>query len=44
MKDEFKEFMEWMKTQPDRTAISAVIIRLWDAFQKEKTNKYFKSK
>jgi len=36
---EFAEFMDWMKTQPDQTMVSAVIIRLWNSFQKQKQTK-----
>jgi len=32
--NEFAEFMAWMKTQPDQTMVSAVIIRLWDEYRK----------
>jgi len=39
-KNEFNEFMQWMKTQPDRTMVSAVMIRLWNKFKEQnKLNK-----
>lgn len=28
-----EEFMEWLKTQPDRTLVSAILIRLWNSFK-----------
>jgi hypothetical protein len=35
-KDEFGEFMEWLKTQPDQTMVTACLIRLWNSFKKQK--------
>ena len=36
--NEFSEFVAWMKTQPDQTMVSAVIIRLWNKFKETNHN------
>lgn len=41
--DEFSKFMEWLKTQPDRTLVSAVLIRLWNSFQEYKQEKKYEN-
>jgi len=41
MKNEFTEFMEWVATQPERTMVSAVLLRLWNNFQAQKQPKKY---